>query len=179
MTSESKVGIERVKTIVSDLRKFSRLDESEMKEIDLIENIKSTVNIVHSEIARKQIGFTLAAPDKLLVECYPGQLNQAIMNVLMNAIDAVDLNGQISLLVSEENESVSITISDNGSGIPDKIKNKIFDPFFTTKPVGSGVGLGLSITYKIIHELHRGSIEVDSIPYMNTNFKITIPTKIS
>lgn len=178
MTSESKIGIERVKTIVSDLRKFSRLDEAEMKEIDLIENIKSTVNIVHSEIARKEIDFTLVAPDKLMVECYPGQLNQAIMNVLMNAIDAVNLTGRINLLVSEENGNVSITISDNGNGISDEIKDKIFDPFFTTKPVGSGVGLGLSITYKIIHALHHGSIEVNSLPNKNTSMKLTIPIKI-
>lgn len=178
MTSESKIGIERVKTIVSDLRKFSRLDEAEMKEIDLIENIKSTVNIVHSEIARKEIDFTLVAPDKLMVECYPGQLNQAIMNVLMNAIDSVNLTGRMNLLVSEENGNVSITISDNGNGISDEIKDKIFDPFFTTKPVGSGVGLGLSITYKIIHELHHGSIEVNSLPNKNTSMKLTIPIKI-
>lgn len=178
MTTESITGIERVKSIVTDLQKFSRLDEAEIKEIDLIENVKSTVNILHSEIARKQIDFRQTGPEKLLVECYPGQLNQALMNVLMNAIDAVETNGQVSMNVCEENDKVSITISDNGSGISDEIKDKIFDPFFTTKPVGSGMGLGLSITYKIIHELHHGSIEVKSDPFENTSLKLTIPVKI-
>lgn len=178
MTKESKIGIERVKTIVEDLRKFSRLDEAEMKQIDLIENIKSTVNIVRSEISRKQIDFKLVGPDKLIMDCYPGQLNQAIMNVLINAIDAVEMHGKVSLFVTKENENVRITVTDNGNGIPEEIKNRIFEPFFTTKPVGSGVGLGLSITYKIIHDLHHGSIDVYSIPGNNTSMIMTIPLKI-
>lgn len=178
MTTESITGIERVKSIITDLRKFSRLDEAEIKQIDLIENIKSTVNIIRSEITRKQIDFIQTGPEKLLVECYPGQLNQALMNVLMNAIDAVETNGKVSMNVCDENENVSMTICDNGSGISDEIKDKIFDPFFTTKPVGSGMGLGLSITYKIIHELHHGSIELKSIPNEFTSMKLTIPVKI-
>jgi signal transduction histidine kinase len=178
MTKESKIGIERVKTIVEDLRKFSRLDEAEIKQIDLIDNLKSTINIARSEIVRKQIEFQLVSPEKLLLDCYPGQLNQAIMNVLINAIDAVDVNGQVSLIVAQENNTVTITINDNGSGIADDVKDRIFDPFFTTKPVGSGVGLGLSITYKIIHDLHHGSIDVNSIAGQITSMKITIPLKI-
>lgn len=178
MTKESKIGIERVKTIVEDLRKFSRLDEAEIKQIDLIENIKSTVNIVRAEIARKYTDFKQVGPEKLMIDCYPGQLNQAIMNVLINAIDAVEMHGEVSLIVSEDNENVLITITDNGSGIPEELKNRIFEPFFTTKPIGSGVGLGLSITYKIIHDLHCGSIEVNSVAGQNTSIKLTIPLKI-
>lgn len=179
MSRESKIGLERIKNIVEDLRKFSRLDEAEIKQIDLIENIKSTVNIVRAEIARKQIDFEMIVPQQITLECYPGQLNQAIMNVLINAIDAVDKHGKVCLEAGIVDENICITITDNGSGIPDEIKNRIFEPFFTTKPVGSGVGLGLSITYKIIHDLHCGSIELHSIPQQSTSFKITIPTKIN
>lgn len=179
MIKESKTGIERVKTIVEDLRKFSRLDEAEIKQIDLIENIQSTINIVRSEISRKKINFKQCGPEKLLLDCYPGQLNQAIMNVLINAIDAVDIQGEVQLAVTEEDEKTCIAITDNGGGIADEIKNRIFEPFFTTKPVGSGVGLGLSITYKIIHELHGGNIDISSIPGQSTTFKLIIPTKIS
>jgi signal transduction histidine kinase len=179
MSRESKAGIERIKNIVADLRKFSRLDEGDIKQIDLVESIKSTVNIVRAEMVRKQIDFEMSVPQQLIVECYAGQLNQAIMNVLINAIDAVDVQGKVSLGACVENENICITITDNGSGIPDEIKNRIFEPFFTTKPVGSGVGLGLSITYKIIHDLHRGTIQLHSLPGQSTSFKITIPSKIN
>lgn len=179
MSRESKAGIERIKNIVADLRKFSRLDEGDIKQIDLVESIKSTVNIVRAEMVRKQIDFEMSVPQQLIVECYAGQLNQVIMNVLINAIDAVDVQGKVSLGACVENENICITITDNGSGIPDEIKNRIFEPFFTTKPVGSGVGLGLSITYKIIHDLHRGTIQLHSLPGQSTSFKITIPSKIN
>lgn len=177
MTSESKMGIERVKTIVEDLRTFSRLDESEIKDIDLIQNVKSTINITQSAIARKHIEFKLNSPPKLMLSCYPGQLNQAIMNVLINAIDAVDEGGKIGLSVLEDDNNVSITVSDNGKGIPDEIKDRIFEPFFTTKRIGDGVGLGLSITYKIIYDLHHGSIDVKTDSKHGSIFRITIPSK--
>ena len=178
MTKESKSGIERIKGIVEDLRNFSRLDEAEVKEIDLVENIHSTVNIVRSGMQRKRIDFEPIMPPKLILKCYPGQLNQAIMNVLLNAIDAVQINGKINLMLSQENQWVCISVTDNGSGIPDEIKSRIFEPFFSTKAVGSGMGLGLSITYKIIHDLHGGKIEINSIPNKYTNIKLLIPSKI-
>lgn len=178
MTRESKIGVERVKAIVEDLRRFSRLDEAEIKQVDLIENIKSTISIARSEISRKNISFHLSASDSLQVECYPGQLNQAVLNVLINAVDAVDRGGHISLSVAEEEQDIRIEVKDDGHGIPEEIKDHIFDPFFTTKPVGSGTGLGLSITYKIIHDLHHGSIEVDSASGRGTCIKLKIPRKI-
>ncbi|MDP3912644.1 MAG: ATP-binding protein [Bacteroidota bacterium] len=175
MTKESKVGIERVKTIVEDLRRFSRLDESDIKQVDLIENIRSTESIVRAEIAQKNIQYQYIGPSQLQLECYPGQLNQAILNVLINAIDAVQPGGLISLIVTEDKDKISIEVTDNGCGIQEEIKNRIFEPFFTTKPVGSGTGLGLSITYKIIHDLHKGSIEVDSVLQHGTKIKLSIP----
>jgi signal transduction histidine kinase len=179
MVKESKIGIERVKTIVEDLRRFSRLDESAVKTIDLIENIKSTISISRSELTRKSINLEFIAPDHLLVGCYPGQLNQAILNVLINAIYAVDSGGKIVLSVEEDDPNILISIKDNGCGILEEIRDRIFDPFFTTKPVGSGTGLGLSITYKIVSDLHKGSIEVTSGPEMGTIFKLIIPRYLS
>lgn len=178
MVKESKVGIERVKEIVEDLRRFSRLDEAEIKSINLIENIKSTVSIARSELTRKKINFNFLSPDHLMVDCYPGQLNQAILNVLINAVYAVDEGGNITLSVGEAEQNIVISVKDDGHGIPKEIKERIFEPFFTTKPVGSGTGLGLSITYKIIHDLHKGSIDIESEPGQGTNFKFSIPKKI-
>jgi two-component system, NtrC family, sensor kinase len=177
MTKESKVGIERVRNIVEDLRRFSRLDESNIKHIDLVENIRSTIAIARAEINKKNIGFSFIAPEKLMADCYPGQLNQAILNVLLNAVQAVGSGGVVSLSLAEIGENVSIAICDNGPGIPAEIQQRIFDPFFTTKPVGSGTGLGLSITYKIISDLHKGKITVDSEPDKGTVFTIFISTK--
>jgi len=114
-----------------------------------------------------------------MADCYPGQLNQAILNVLINAIQAVDEKGKVNLSVTQSGENVLISISDNGPGIPPEIKQRIFEPFFTTKPVGSGTGLGLSITYKIINDLHKGSIQVESELNKVTIFTILIPEKIN
>lgn len=177
MTIQSKTGLERVKTIIEDLRKFSRLDEAKMKEIDLIDNIASTISIAGLELSKRNIRLKIESPEKLMVECYPGQLNQALLNVIINAAQAIEINGNITLSVSEIDSAVQIQVADDGCGIQENIKSKIFDPFFTTKPVGSGTGLGLSITYKIITELHQGSIEVDSAVGQGSTFKLSIPKK--
>jgi len=176
---DSKSGVERVKKIVEDLRKFSRLDESDIKSIDLVENIHSTITIVKSEIAKKDINFNFKAPDKLVIDCFPGQLNQAILNILINAIQAVENRGEISLTLEEADKNIFILVKDNGCGMEEENLKKIFDPFFTTKPVGTGTGLGLSITYKIINDLHKGKIEVESVVGKGTIFKFIIPKEIN
>ncbi|MBS4000363.1 MAG: hypothetical protein KGZ71_07780 [Desulfobulbaceae bacterium] len=175
---ETKIGIERVKVIVEDLRKFSRLDESEIKKVDIIDSINSTISILKSEIADRNLNFTFVSPDKLYLECYPGQLNQAILNLLINAIQAVDDNGIITMSLIENTENILISVKDNGIGIPQDIKDKIFDPFFTTKPVGSGTGLGLSIAYKIITDLHDGSIDVKSKEGHGAEFIVSLPKSL-
>ncbi|MCO5250120.1 MAG: ATP-binding protein [Candidatus Kapabacteria bacterium] len=176
---DSQAGVERVKIIVEELRRFSRLDESELKSIDLIENIQSVLTIVNSEIQKKDIQFKFESPESLFVDCYPGQLNQAVLNVLINAIQAVERKGKVSLIVKELDDSISISVEDNGCGMKEEVIEKIFDPFFTTKPVGSGTGLGLSITYKIINDLHKGQIEVSSKDNQGSNLKFIIPKEIS
>lgn len=175
---ESKSGVERVKKIVEDLRKFSRLDESEIKRIDLVENIRSTITIVQSELSKKTIQFKFVTPDEVLIDCFPGQLNQAILNVLINAIQAVDKDGEISLSIVENEKNIHILVKDNGIGMDEANVAKMFDPFFTTKPIGTGTGLGLSITYKIINDLHKGKIEVQSEIEKGTVVKFIIPKEI-
>lgn len=177
--TESKSGVERVKVIVEDLRNFSRLDEAELKNIDLVENIHSTLTIVKSEITKKNIQFSCISEETILMDCYPGQLNQAILNILVNAIQAVNEKGEISLILKEEEKHILILVEDNGHGIKEQDIPKIFDPFFTTKPIGTGTGLGLSITYKIIHDLHKGKIIVESVLGKGTIIKFSIPKVIN
>ncbi len=177
MTKESKGGIERIKNIVEELRRFSRLDESEFKQINLIESIQSTISILKSEFANKKIEFSFNYDNEVILDCMPGQLNQAVLNVLINSVQAVESGGKIDISVIDEINRVTIQVSDNGCGIPEKIVHRIFEPFFTTKPVGSGTGLGLSITYKIIHDLHGGDIQVESSE-AGTKIRMSIPKKV-
>ncbi len=177
--TESKSGVERVKIIVEDLRNFSRLDESELKNIDLIKNIHSTLTLVKSEISKKNIVFDFISEKQVMLDCFPGQLNQAILNVLVNAIQAVKENGEISLSIKQDHQHVSILVEDNGVGMNKEEQSKMFDPFYTTKPIGTGTGLGLSISYKIITELHKGKIMVESALNKGTIITIEIPKKIN
>ncbi len=176
---ETKDGLERVKNIVEGLKKFSRLDEADKKSIDLIENVESTISIAKPEITKKGINLSIEAPAVLMTECYPAQLNQALLNVLINAVQAVEEKGEIGLVITDNEKAVDILIKDNGCGIPQQHIDKIFDPFFTTKPVGEGTGLGLSITYKIIQGLHKGAIYVESEPEKGSQFIISIPKNLN
>ncbi len=189
--SSLKVGSDRIRLIVLSLRNFSRLDEAQMKQVDIHEGIDSTLLILQHRLkaAPNSRGVEVVKEyDKLpLVECYAGQLNQVFMNVLSNAIDALEQSlekkpGEISdrpqiRIITEviNNDQVVIRIADNGSGIPEDIKTRIFDPFFTTKPVGKGTGLGLSISYQIVVNKHGGVFKCNSQPKSGTEFWIQIP----
>lgn len=177
ISTESLLGIDRMKGIIDDLQRFSRLNEADQKTVDLITNLHSTLSIVSAQMGQKQIQLRTDMPEQLMMECYPGLLNQAILNILLNAIDAVAQSGEISVSITNHTDRVCIDISDNGCGIPVEIQNRVFEPFFTTKDVGSGTGLGLSICYKIIHELHKGSIELVSAPGEGSSFKLFLPLK--
>lgn len=172
--AESKTGVQRVKKIVEDLRKFSRLDESDIKYVDLVESVQSTIAIVQTEMDKKDVQFIFNSSGKLMLNCYPGQLNQAVLNVLLNAIQAVPQRGEVTMSIREVAEQIEIMITDNGCGIDEHHMEKIFNPFFTTKPVGAGTGLGLSITHKIITDLHHGKIEVVSERSKGTMFKLIL-----
>ncbi|MFH7024690.1 MAG: PAS domain S-box protein [Heteroscytonema crispum UTEX LB 1556] len=191
--SSLKIGAERIRQIVLSLRNFSRLDESEMKEVDIHEGIDSTLFILQNRLKENRnhpaIEVIKQYSNLPKIECYPGQLNQVFMNILTNAIDAIDEllminynlgdNYQGKITISTEvnhSNQVIIKIADNGCGMTEEIKNKIFDPFFTTKAVGYGTGLGMSISYKII-EKHGGKLQCFSTPGQGTEFAFAIPVR--
>lgn len=177
--SDTQNGTQRVKEIVEDLRRFSRLDESDLKHIDIIENFKSTLSFLKHDLEKKKIDLKIDSPATLYIDCFPGQLNQALVNVMLNAIDAVDISGTIKVKITTNDGRMTFKIEDNGCGIEKTNLEKIFTPFFTTKPVGSGTGMGLSITYKIITDLHKGNIEVLSKRDIGTTIVIEIPIKVN
>lgn len=189
-----QVGAERIREIIAALRNFSRLDESESKIVDIHDGIDSTLMILHNRIKPKSdsagIQIIKNYGDLPPVECYPGQLNQVFMNILVNSIDALeerdkDRNRQdikknpsaivVTTKVIESEAKVRIKISDNGPGIPEKVQHRIFDPFFTTKGLGKGTGLGMSISYQIITEKHHGTIECVSAEGKGAEFIINLP----
>lgn len=191
-----RVGTERIRGIVNSLRTFSRLDESELKKVDLRESIESTLMILRHRLKLKNCPeiVVIQEYDRLpKIECYSGPLNQVFMNILSNAIDAVEesfVKGHLSLVQDSKlviypeirictevlsNDWVRIRIADNGCGMSEEVRSKLFDPFFTTKPVGKGTGLGLSISYQIITERHGGKLYCCSTPGEGTEFIIEIP----
>jgi two-component system, NtrC family, sensor kinase len=173
LITESIEGAERVKRIVLDLKDFSRSDESQWLETDLNQCVKSTVNVVRNEI--KYIAdLELHLGEIPMVVCNPQQINQVITNLLVNAAQAIDGHGRISVYTASEGNQVILTIVDTGRGIPVEIRNRIFDPFFTTKEVGKGTGLGLSISYDIV-EKHGGEIGYESEPGSGTSFTVRLP----
>lgn len=166
-------GAERSKQIILDLKNFSRLDEALVKEVDIHEGIDSALNILQSKYKEK-VTIHKEFGDIPQVMCYAGQVNQVFMNILDNAAQAFETQGDIFIRTKLANEEVVIEFEDNGSGIDKETLPKIFDPFFTTKPVGEGTGLGLSICYKIIKS-HNGKMEVESEKGRGTKFIITLP----
>jgi two-component system NtrC family sensor kinase len=175
LLAESRDGVDRVGKIVRDLKGFSRVDEAEHKLADVIECLESSINIVWNEVKYKA---TLNRDFSELPEilCYPGQLNQVFVNLLVNAAQAIETQGIIDLKTWADEDAVNIRITDNGCGISEANCKRIFDPFFTTKEVGKGTGLGLSITYDIIKK-HQGEIRVESRLGVGTSFTIRLPIR--
>lgn len=172
LIKETLDGANRVKNIVQDLKGFARV-ESENKLANINEGIESTINIIWNELKYKA---TLIKEygDLPLISCNQGQLNQVFMNLIVNAVQAIDTQGEIRIKTSSEENNIVVSIADTGSGIPPEILNRIFEPFFTTKEVGKGTGLGLSVTYDIIKK-HGGDIKAESEVGKGTLFTIRIP----
>jgi two-component system, NtrC family, sensor kinase len=177
LMAESREGIERVRKIVQDLKDFSRVDaHQEWQWADLHHGIDSTLNIVNNEVKYKAdiVKEYGAMPE---VECLPSQINQVIMNIVVNGAQAIQgPRGRITIRTGTVADQVWIEIADNGCGIPAAIRSRIFDPFFTTKPIGTGTGLGLSLSYGIIKK-HRGRIDVQSEEGAGTVFRIELPIR--
>ncbi len=175
-------GSTRTAEIVKGLRVFSRLDEDDLKQANIHDGLDSTLVIINS-LLNTHISVTREySPDLTLIECYPGKLNQVFLNILTNAIHAVNKRweekegGNIRIQTLLEQDEAIILLGDNGTGMDQETANHIFEPFFTTKDVGEGTGLGLSIVYNIIRK-HNGSITVQSIPGEGTTFTIRIPVR--
>ncbi len=175
LMSESKEGLTRVRKIVQDLKDFSHVGDTNWKWANLQTELDSTLNIVWNELKYKCTVIKHYAPDLPQIRCLPSQLNQVFMNLLVNAAQAIEEKGNITISTDVLNkDSIRIQINDTGSGIPAENLTRIFDPFFTTKPIGKGTGLGLSISYGIIDK-HRGHIDVSSVVGQGTRFTITLP----
>jgi signal transduction histidine kinase len=193
LLSSMQIGVERIRNIVLSVRNFSRLDETELKSVDIHEGIDSTLMILQhrlkSKADRPAIEVIKDYGDLPLVKCYAGQLNQVFMNLIANAIDALEeqvvrKNGDFKPIISIHTEvvqgnysasTIRITITDNGFGMNDTVRSKLFHPFFTTKPIGKGTGMGLSISKQILVEKHRGKLQCISAPEKGTQFIIEMP----
>ncbi|MGH9873869.1 MAG: sensor histidine kinase, partial [Pyrinomonadaceae bacterium] len=171
---DCREGAQRICDVVKNLRLFSRLDEAELKKVDIHEGLDSTIRLLSRYYSAGRIVLRRDYGNLPMVNCYAGQLNQVWMNLLGNAAQAVNDGGEVSVSTSVDGNWISVVISDTGDGIPDADLPRIFDPFFTTKPVGEGTGLGLSISYGII-ERHGGAITVMSEVGAGTTFTVKIP----
>ncbi len=181
-----QVGAERIREIVLSLRKFSRIDEAELKPVDIHDGIDTTLMILHNRIKVRSSSPAIEVvrnygdlPD---IECYSGQLNQVFMNLLANAIDALEEKRdrteatQITITTSMVSQNrARVSIADNGAGIEESVRQKIFNPFFTTKPIGKGTGMGLAIAYSIVVDKHNGSLICLSQLGQGTEFILEIP----
>ncbi|MGB0560997.1 MAG: PAS domain S-box protein [Spirulinaceae cyanobacterium] len=189
-----QVGADRIKEIVASLRHFSRRDEAQMKPVDLHEGLESTLMILQNRLKPRAespgVQIIKQYGELPTVECYAGQLNQVLMNLLSNAIDALDERDRdrtyaeieaapstITLTTGLVQHQAIITIQDNGPGIPTSVQSQLFEPFFTTKPVGKGTGLGLAISHQIIVEKHQGQLLCDSSPEQGSTFRIVLPVQ--
>lgn len=184
-----QTGVDRIRALILALRIFSRLDESKIKVVDLREGIDSTLLLMqhrlHREDNQPEIQVQKNYSELPPIACYASQLNQVFLNLLHNAIDAIDAKIAQTIdpsykpqiwITTEVNESqLRVRIKDNGIGIPETMQTHLFEPFFTTKPVGKGAGLGLSTSYQIVVEKHHGSLTVQSTPGEGAEFILTIP----
>lgn len=174
-----KEGAERAKNIIQDLKSFSRMEEVSIKDVDLPAEIDTVLNILHNKIKNKAEVHKEYMENVPKVEAFGGQLNQVFMNILDNAVGAIEQTGDIWIRMNTDKDknNLVIEIEDNGAGMDEETQKKVFDPFFTTKPVGKGTGLGMSITYKIIKN-HQGDINVISKKGQGTKFIVTLPLNI-
>lgn len=176
--ADIKEGAVRTAEIVKGLRNFSRMDEDALKKANVHDGLDSTLVILRNQYKNRVEIIKDYDPSVIEIDCYPGKLNQVFMNILGNAIDAIEGEGRVWITTKDLGEQIGITIQDTGSGIPEEIAQKVFDPFFTTKEVGKGTGLGLAIVYGII-EKHQGEISFESTPNQGTVFTIKLQKHLS
>jgi PAS domain S-box-containing protein len=173
LVDESLDGVERVASIVRDVRGFSHAGRSEREFADLNELLESTLRMAAPQF-RQRVRVKRELGEVPLVWCNPQQLKQVFLNLIVNAAHAVGESGVIRVATAAEGESAAVEIEDDGCGIPVEVIDRVFDPFFTTKAVGEGTGLGLAISYQIVHN-HGGDIQVDSEPGRGSRFRLALP----
>ena len=173
--SETEAGLVRIRDLVLKLRTFSRLDEGERKAVVFAECLDSVLTILgHRFKDRIEVVTEVGPPDTL--ECYPALLNQVLLNLVANSIDAIEGPGKVAIRAGAQGQDFVITVADTGSGIPLELRDRVLEPFFTTKPVGQGTGLGLSIAYSIIKK-HEGTLELSDGPGGGALATIRIPLR--
>jgi PAS domain S-box-containing protein len=176
LLTRSREGLSRIQRIVADLREFARQEAvgDTQSGVDLNAGIESTLNILHGRAKRSGIEIKTQLAPLPSITCNPGKINQVVMNLVSNALDACGTSGTVTVSTAASNGGVEFRVTDTGCGIPPEILEKIFDPFFTTKPQGQGTGLGLSISHGIVRE-HGGKIAVQSDPGKGTCFTVILP----
>jgi hemerythrin-like metal-binding protein len=174
LLGESREGLDRVKKIVQDLKDFSHIDEAELHNTDLNAGLESTLNVVWNELKYKA-DVVRRYGELPPVRCIAGQINQVFMNLLVNAAQAIEQRGTITVSSGREGDEAWIAIADTGRGMTPEVKKRVFEPFFTTKPVGKGTGLGLSLSYDIVVKKHGGRFDVESEPGVGSTFRIWLP----
>ncbi|HYP87210.1 MAG TPA: ATP-binding protein, partial [Polyangiaceae bacterium] len=175
--SETEIGLGRIRDLVLKLRTFSRLDEGERKRVSVSECIESVLTILgHRLKDRITLQLELEPPDML--DCFPSLLNQVLLNLVANSIDAIEGDGTITIRAGAHGDDFVIAVVDSGSGIPAEVRDRVLEPFFTTKPVGEGTGLGLSIAYSIMKK-HSGSLELSDAPGGGTVATVRLPLVVS
>lgn len=180
ITQATRKGLKRVAQIVQNLRGFAQLDRAEIGEIDVNESLDQTLSMLNDLLARQQIEVVRDYGSLPPLECAPAHINQVFLNLLMNAMQAIEspgkTSGRIEVKTARAGDDAVVEVADDGCGIPPDVLPKIFDPFFTTKPVGRGTGLGLSLSHGIIAE-HGGRIEVESAVGRGTRFRVVLPLR--
>jgi two-component system NtrC family sensor kinase len=172
---ETQVGLGRIRDLVLKLRTFSRLDEGERKVVSIRECVESVVTILGHRL-RDQVSIVTELGEPDMLDCFPSLLNQVLLNLVANSLDAIEGKGTVTIKAGGEGDMFVITIADTGSGIPPELRDRVLEPFFTTKPVGQGTGLGLSIAYSIIRK-HEGSFELSEAPGGGTLARIRLPLR--
>jgi signal transduction histidine kinase len=170
-----KIACERIGAVVRGLKSFARADSGELQRVDLAEQIAGTLKLLQGEYGRRVTFENQAPPDLPRLECYPGKLNQALLNIIANGAQAIEGNGKVTIAACARPGSIEILIRDTGKGIPQSVREKIFQSGYTSKPAGHGTGLGLTISRQIVVDLHQGTLDFQSEPGVGTTFIIQLP----
>lgn len=177
LLDRSCLSLKRIEDIVQNLRRFARLDESELKEVNLNDGIRLALDFLQARARDQQVALHAELGNLPPVTCYPAKVNQAVLNLVTNALDACRTGSQVTVRTLASAENVEIHVLDNGQGIDSTIRDRIFDPFFTTKPPGQGTGLGLSISYGIAQD-HGGTITFESVVGQGSHFVLSLPRSL-